>query len=94
MNNIKKQINFIFKNSIKAFVAGALGFIGIAIFRLLAVGIMKLTEETTAQLFLLNGLEIIHVGWTLMVALIFAVDSLCRLIILLLYGVKIIEKKK
>lgn len=94
MNNFKNQIIFVFKNSIKAFVAGTLGFMGIAILRLLAIGIMKLTEKTVTQLFLLNGLEIIHVGWTLMVALIFALDSLWRLIILLLYGAKIIESKK
>lgn len=94
MNDIKNKIIFVFEDSIKAFVAGAIGFIGIAVLRLLAISIMKLTEETAAQLFLLNGLEIIHVGWTLTIALIFAVDSLCRLIILLLHGAKIIEKKK
>jgi len=81
MNNIKNQIIFIFKNSIIALVAGAIGIIGIAILKLLAIGTMKLTGESGGQLFLLNGLEIIQIGWTLGVALIFAGNSLWRLII-------------
>lgn len=81
MNNIKNQIIFIFEHSIKALISGAIGVIGIGILRFLSISIMKLTGESDAQLFLINGLEIIQIGWTLMVAVIFAGNSLWRLII-------------
>lgn len=93
MNNFKKQIYYVFKDSIKVFVTGAIGFIGITALRLLAMGI-KLTGESVAQLFLFNALEIIHVAWILTVTLIFTVDSIWKLVLLLLYGANEIEPKE
>jgi len=91
--NFKEKLIFVLKDAILVLAVGAIAIIGIFILRLLTFGSMKLIGETNIQLLLLKILELIHFGWTTAVALLFALDSLGRLVILLFGGSKIETKK-